>query len=167
MASATKIMTRQIRMNAKERATRSLRLKVSAYNNSEKAVIAIPAVSSSFSPRKPAVNIDIIDHPKSISTNLSYNLTAKSVEEQIIFTKGACQIRGQAATHPDLGRKLRCCAQSKALRTTPQTPTAPEQTCTLTKCVSDPLCICCTPGSSEVTGGQADLPKNKAISRFA
>jgi hypothetical protein len=39
-------------MRANERATRSLRLKVSAYSSKEKAVMAIPAVRSSLMVRK-------------------------------------------------------------------------------------------------------------------
>jgi len=50
IASPTDTRTRHIRMIAKDLATRSRKLKESAYSNSENAVIAIPAVSKSFIP---------------------------------------------------------------------------------------------------------------------
>lgn len=48
IASHTKTITTHSKMSANERATRSRRLKVSAYNKIENAVIAIPAVSNWF-----------------------------------------------------------------------------------------------------------------------
>ena len=44
IASEVKMMTTHNMIAANERATRSRRLKVSAYNNNENAVIAMPAV---------------------------------------------------------------------------------------------------------------------------
>ncbi len=43
--SAVNTITTQIKIKAKDRATRSLRLKVRAYSSHEKAVIEMPAVN--------------------------------------------------------------------------------------------------------------------------
>jgi len=48
MASAEKMITTQTMINANERATRSRKLNDSEYKNSEKAVMAIPAIKISL-----------------------------------------------------------------------------------------------------------------------
>lgn len=60
MASPTETSTTHNKMMAKDLATLSRRLKDSAYNNSEKAVIAIPAVNNSLMPLKPLITVSIM-----------------------------------------------------------------------------------------------------------
>src|SRR5512139_2823532 len=55
IASPVETMTMHTRIKANERATRSRRLNVRAYRSNEKAVIAIPAISSSLIVCKPLI----------------------------------------------------------------------------------------------------------------
>ena len=60
IASQTKTITTHPKITVKDLAIRSLKLKVEAYNSSEKAVIAIPAVNNWLSDRRAEENMSNI-----------------------------------------------------------------------------------------------------------